>query len=383
MTIAIASGKGGTGKTSLSVALSRAAAQRTASRQTSPAACLLDCDVEEPNAAIFFAKGSAGNAGAAGITGAGANSAPGPESGSDAPSLPDPLENPVEVPVPEVDPAKCTACGKCVKACRFNAIALLKTTLMIFPELCHSCGGCVLACPAGALEEKPRRIGLVRGWKLDKKGRLLPPSGGNTPGGNTAGGNTAPGNTAALDLTEGLLDVGRAMSPPVIRAVKKTATQPAGTARTAGNELVLIDCPPGTSCPMVTAVRDADYVIFVTEPTPFGLHDLSLAVDTARTMGLSFGVVVNRAGEDKRVDEYCRKEGITLLASLPEDRRIAEAYSRGASMYEAGAQWQERIDRLLEALETAAKAAIIAGTGAPKQAATRTQHAQSPGEPSA
>lgn len=258
MQIAIASGKGGTGKTTLSVALAQAC--------NGPVQ-LLDCDVEAPNASIFL-------------------------------SLENPSEQTVSVPVPAVDSSRCTGCGKCAAICEFNALAVAGRSVLVFEELCHSCGGCTRICPEQAISEQPRKIGTLR-----------------------------TGAIGAIQLTEGRLDIGRAMAPPLIRAVKTSVDQ---------DLLILIDCPPGTSCPMITAVKDSDFVILVTEPTPFGLHDLTLAVETVRKLGLPFGVVINRADSgDDRVVQYCQKEGIRILLQIPELRKIAEAYSRGESILAA------------------------------------------------
>jgi MinD superfamily P-loop ATPase len=252
MQIAIASGKGGTGKTTLAVALALA--------WDGPVQ-LLDCDVEEPNAALFL-------------------------------TLENQAENPVSVPVPAVDSSRCTGCGKCAKICQFNALAVAGKSVLVFTELCHSCGGCVRVCPEKAITEVTLPVGTIRR-----------------------------GQSGNIGFMEGRLKIGRAMAPPVIRAVKKSADP----------ELpVLIDCPPGTSCPMITAVKGSDFVILVTEPTPFGLHDLKLAVETVRMLNIPFGVVINRSDAgDNRVVEYCKKENIRLLLQIPESRKIAEAYSRG------------------------------------------------------
>lgn len=277
--LAVASGKGGTGKTTLSVALALSAAGKTT---------LLDCDVEEPNAALFLG----GNA--AGVK----------------------IEE-ITLPVPEVSEEKCTACGACVKICMFNALALLKDQLLVFSELCHGCGACVMECPEWALTEKGEPIGTVRS---SEKGNLR--------------------------FVEGELKVGFAMSPPLIRAVKK---------RSGPSDLVIVDCPPGTSCPMITAVRGADFVLLVTEPTPFGLHDLTLAVGTVRKAGLSFGVVINRADSgDDRVRTYCAREGIPVLLEIPDDRRVAEAYSRGGTLLSAASEYGPMTARLLDAVFAAA-----------------------------
>lgn len=252
MIVAFASGKGGTGKTTLTLSLADSLAQDI---------LVLDCDVEEPNGHLFL--------------------------------VGEPEETQVvEIPVPEVDESLCDACGKCARACAYNAIVSLKTKPLVFPELCHGCGGCMLACPRNAIREVGHRTGEVEG--------------------RTHG---------SIRLIQGKLDVGAGMATPVIRAV---------TARAAGNELVLIDAPPGTSCPMVTSVRKADVVVLVTEPTPFGLNDLKLAVATLRQLRLPVGVVVNRDGSgDKRVHEWCERERIPVLASIPEARRVAEASAKG------------------------------------------------------
>jgi MinD superfamily P-loop ATPase len=257
VTIAIASGKGGTGKTTVAVNLALAALEPV---------LLLDCDVEEPNCHIFL-------------------------------EPPTWERETVGIPVPVVDEVKCNACGECGRICQYHAIVSLKTQPLVFPELCHGCGGCAKACPQGAITETVHEIGVVetggKGW---------------------------------VELVQGRLHVGRPMSPPLIRAVKKHR----------GIATAVIDCPPGTSCPVITAMRGSDFLVLVTEPTPFGLHDLVLAVETAREIGIPFAVAVNRSDAgDGRVTQYCSREGIRVLLQLPEDRRLAEAYSRGKAAVEA------------------------------------------------
>lgn len=273
MKIAVASGKGGTGKTTVSVALALAFDQPV---------CLIDCDVEEPNSAFFL----------------------NPETEN---------TQTVTVPVPEIDSEKCTACGACSNLCVFNAIAVAGKSALVFPELCHSCGGCMRICPAGAITEKSQTIGEI-----------------------------TQGTSGHITTLEGRLNIGNAMAPPLIRAVKK-AVPP--------EMPVLIDAPPGTSCPMITAVSGCDFVILVTEPTPFGLNDLKLAVETVRTLKIPSGVIINRsdAGDD-RVVRYCKEESIRLLLQIPESRKIAEAYSRGESILSAEPSLKEQFKDLLEAI---------------------------------
>ena len=251
MIVAVASGKGGTGKTTAAANLARVSG-----------AALLDCDVEEPNAHLFL-KG-------------------------------DPLGAPevVSIRVPEVDEARCDGCGECGRFCAFKALAVLGRRVLVFPELCHGCGGCERVCPKGAIREVPRRIGVVETFRAD-----------------------------GVTLIQGRLDVGVAMAPPLIRAVK---------ARTPAQGDAILDAPPGTSCPVVATLREADYVVLVTEPTPFGLYDLKLAVAVVRELRIPFGVVINRADcGDGRTRDFCREAWIPVLAEIPDDRRVAEAYSRG------------------------------------------------------
>ncbi len=287
MQIAVASGKGGTGKTTVAVALALVAPGQVQ---------LLDCDVEEPNAGIFLFK---------------------TQNGAQTQTS----EEEITIPIPVVDEEKCTGCGSCKTACKFNAIILLKKQVMIFPDLCHSCGACVMACPENALSELPQPIGQVR-----------------------------ESVNGALRFIQGELKIGFAMSPPLIRAVKNRAKTEMGTAKpTLPETLTLIDCPPGTSCPMVTSVRGSDFVVLVTEPTPFGLHDLKLAVATIRKMELSFGVVVNRSDVgDNRVTDWCGKEGISVLASIPDDRKVAVAYSNGGNLLSAGEKYRVLMEKLYE-----------------------------------
>lgn len=258
MRIAVASGKGGTGKTTVSVNLARTVGSNVQ---------LLDCDVEEPNAHLFLRC---------------------TETASDI----------VTIPIPDVDESLCNGCGACGRFCRYHAIVSFGSTPLVFPELCHGCGGCALVCPRGAIREAGRRIGVVETMETD-----------------------------GITLIQGRLDIGVAMAPPLIRAVK---------ARVDNDITAILDAPPGTSCPVITTLRGSDFVVLVTEPTPFGLHDLRLAVDMVRELAAPFGVVVNRMGVgDDRVHQFCRGQGIPILLEIPDDRRIAEAYSRGKLLVDA------------------------------------------------
>jgi len=278
-TIAVASGKGGTGKTSVSVALARSAPFP---------ATILDCDVEEPNAALFLFPGA------------------GPDSDEEA-----------NVLIPSVDKALCGACGECARFCRFNAIAILGKA-MPFPELCHGCGGCAIVCPKRAIAEVPNPIGRIRSWR-----------------------------DGALRLVEGELRVGSTLAPALIREVKRRASR--GATGTPG--IVIVDSPPGTSCAMAAAVKDADALLLVTEPTPFGLNDLKLAVECARSLALPLAVLMNRDGcGTDQTDAFCRAEGIPVIGRIRDDRRIAEAYARGRGLIEAAPEYRALMEEVLGSL---------------------------------
>ncbi|MGI6459853.1 MAG: P-loop NTPase [Candidatus Hydrogenedentales bacterium] len=278
MRIAIASGKGGTGKTTVATNLAYVASRAGHS------VAYLDCDVEEPNGALFL-----------------------------HPKISE--REPVHVSIPALDLSACTFCGLCGAICQYSAIVPLKDNVLIFPDLCHSCAGCWLVCESGALSESQRSIGT-----LEK------------------------GHAGEIQVIQGLLDIGRALSPPVIRAVKAAAPEA---------RLMLIDAPPGTSCPVIESVRDADYVLLVTEPTPFGLHDLKLAVEMVRVLGLPFGVVVNRADPSARdTHAWCEQEQIAILAEIPDDRRVAEVYSRGGMASEHLPEYFSVFSTLLGHLES-------------------------------
>jgi MinD superfamily P-loop ATPase len=255
MIIAMASGKGGTGKTTLALALASWCARE--GRTTA----LLDCDVEEPNADLFLG------------------------------SVIDSREA-VNVPVPRVDIDRCAGHGECERICEYSAIVLLKGKPLVLNDMCHSCGGCFLVCPEKAITEVPREVGTV-----------------------------STGRAGGILYAGGLLNIGEPMAPPVIKETKK---------RHAGAQVRIIDCPPGTSCPVIESVRRSDFVVLATEPTPFGQNDLALAVEMCRAMGLPFGVVINRDGiGDGGVRDYCAAEDIPVLASIPYSRELAEAYARG------------------------------------------------------
>lgn len=255
MIISIASGKGGTGKTTVATNLIASLGGNVR---------LLDCDVEEPNAHLFLNPKILGT-------------------------------NSVNAPVPLINDAKCTYCKKCMEICRFGAIAVVGKKVITFPELCHSCGGCTVICPEDAISESYRAIGLVETGFLEGLG--------------------------STGFAQGLLDIGQVMAPPVIKQVRTHANS---------EGLTIIDAPPGTSCPVITAMKGCDFVLLVTEPTPFGLHDLTLAVEAVKLLGIPSGLVINRAtmGNDG-VKKYAARENLPVLMEIPFDRQIAVAYSKG------------------------------------------------------
>lgn len=207
------------------------------------------------------------------------------------------------IPVPHVDEKRCTYCGKCAEVCAYHAVAVFSQYVMVFPNLCHGCGACSYLCPENAISEEGREIGMVE-W----------------------------GHSDGVEFIQGRLNVGEAMPTPIIRKVKERANH---------DEIVVIDVSPGTSCPVVESIKGSDFCLLVTEPTPFGLNDLILAVETAKALEVPCGVVINRAGiGDATVEEYCLKENIPVLLTVPLDTEIARFYSRGITLVEGMPQWQ-------------------------------------------
>ena len=263
MIISVASGKGGTGKTTVStnLALSIENVQ------------FIDCDVEEPNANIFL-KAKIDNS------------------------------KPISVSHPNIDKSKCDYCGKCSDFCAYNAIAVVPKNIIVFPELCHSCGGCELICPNEAVNWNNRVIGKVEH-----------------------------GQAKGIDFYQGLLNVGEMQAIPVIKALKRKIDK---------NKNVIIDVPPGTSCPVIESIVGSNYCILVTEPTPFGLYDLKLAVEVVRHLKIPFGVIINRDGiGDNKVEYYCQKENIPVLLKVPDRRKIAYLYSKGIALASKSTEWHE------------------------------------------
>jgi len=257
--IAVASGKGGTGKSTISINLARILSKNGKN------VVLLDCDVEEPNCHIFL-----------------------------KPQITSIIEQHLDVPF--INEEKCTGCGECSRFCEFNCLAVANKKVIVFSELCHSCGGCALICPENAISWQKRLTGTI------EKGKSL-----------------------NLDFYHGKLKVGEPMSPPLIKELKKTVDS-----ELSKNYFQILDCPPGTSCPVVASVGDADFVVLVTEPTPFGLNDLKLAVDMIKELKKPFGIVINKSNEnDALIEDYTREENISILAKLSDERKIAEAYSKG------------------------------------------------------
>lgn len=274
MIIAVASGKGGTGKTLVATSLALSLGQNVQ---------LLDCDVEEPNAAIFI-----------------------------KPQIEKTIK--ASVLIPGIDESKCDYCGKCAAVCEYHALVVAKNKVLVFPEMCHSCGACALLCPRQAISEQAREIG-----RIEIGGRFI----------------------------QGCLNVGEVMSPPLIRQVKELI-DPSRT--------VIIDSPPGTSCPVITAVKGSDFCLLVTEPTPFGLNDLILAVEMVRKLGIQFGVLINRSdlGDDK-TEAYCEAEKIPVLMRIPFKKEIAQAYSKGIPLIEIMPEYKVKFLRLYDALSQGKK----------------------------
>jgi MinD superfamily P-loop ATPase len=217
----------------------------------------------------------------------------------------------VSIPTPKVDEQKCSYCGKCAEVCAYNAIAILSKHVLVFPQLCHGCGACSYLCPEKAISEEVREIGVMESGDAD-----------------------------GVEFAHGKLNVGEAMPTPVIRRVKELVNQ---------DGIVIIDVPPGTSCPVVESIKDSDFCLLVTEPTPFGLSDLVLAVETVRELKIPCAIVLNRAGVgDNKVEEYCRKENIPILLTIPLDTGIARLYSRGVTLAEGMPRWKEGFLSLFE-----------------------------------
>jgi MinD superfamily P-loop ATPase len=288
--IAVASGKGGTGKTTIAVSLALSLEK----------ALFLDCDVEEPNAHIFL-----------------------------KPAL-EYTKN-AHILIPRVDEEKCTGCGLCSDVCSYSALAVLpdgkgqkegkkrKGRVLLFDHLCHGCGACSRLCPQGAIREVPKPIGVVEA-----------------------------GQTGDIRFVHGRLTIGEILSPSLIRQVRRYAEDSSSSLP------VIIDAPPGTSCPMVASVKGADFCILVAEPTPFGLSDLRQTVDVIRRMDIPFAVILNRDGiGDGRVEEYCASEGIEILMKIPFDREIARFYAEGIPLVEARPRFRAELLKIYEGITVA------------------------------
>ncbi len=277
MIISIASGKGGTGKTTVAVNLATSI----------PNVQLLDCDVEEPNSHIFI-----------------------------KPEIDGTIS--VPIPVPNVDEGKCNYCGRCAEICEYNAIAILKDNVLVFPELCHGCGACSNLCPQNAIKEVSRQIGFV---EIGTKGDL--------------------------QFGHGRLNIGEAMSPPLIRAVKEYSNP---------SRTIIIDAPPGTSCPVIESIKGSDFCILVTEPTPFGLNDLILAVEVLRKVRIPFGVVINKSDlGNKDTHVYCKEENVPILMEIPFKKEIAMVYSKGMLLVEQFPEYKKEFGKMYESIKSMVK----------------------------
>lgn len=272
MIISIASGKGGTGKTTVAVNLALSLPKGTAQ--------VIDCDVEEPNAHLFL-----------------------------HPTIRQVTS--IGIPVPRIDESKCTYCGKCAQVCEYHAIAVLLKNVLVFDELCHGCGACSYLCPEKAIVEVEREIGIVQ-----------------------------EGTSNGIPFVNGVLNVGEPMASPLIRKAKEKIQK---------DKIAILDAPPGTACPVIETVKGSDFCILVTEPTPFGLNDLELAVGMLEKLGIPKGVVINKADMgDRGVRDYCQLKNIPILMEIPMDRQIAESYSKGIPFVIEKSSYISRFQELFE-----------------------------------
>ncbi|MDD3839520.1 MAG: ATP-binding protein [Clostridia bacterium] len=271
MKIAVLSGKGGTGKTTVAASLASVIENCQ----------YVDCDVEEPNGAVFI-----------------------------KPDLKRRYD--VEVLVPQVNEQNCDGCGKCAETCQFNAIAVVKGKVLIFPEICHHCGACVLACPNSAIEEKKRTIGII---ETDEQEKFI----------------------------QGKLNIGEPISIPIITDIKNRLNSDVPT---------IIDCSPGASCVVVNSIEGCDYCILVTEPTPFGLHDLKIAVQLVEKMGIPYGVVINKADQkDESIHSFCKQKDIKILMEIPFSKETAQMYSKGILPVESDKRWAKKFKELFDSVK--------------------------------
>jgi MinD superfamily P-loop ATPase len=287
MIITVASGKGGTGKTTVAtnLALSIEGSQ------------YINCDVEEPNGNLFLHAEIETRRGAG-------------------------------IPMPVIDEERCTLCGDCAEACEFNALAVSRERVLLFSDLCHGCGVCSYVCPeSGAVTERLRRLGEI------EMGRAQ----------GTSGRANDRADGSEIAYTGAHRDVGALLVTPLIKEVKKTADS---------ERTVILDAPPGTSCPVVETLRGSDYCLLVTEPTPFGLNDLQLAVGVVRELGIPFGVILNQSDSgDAQVMDYSRQERIPVLLEIPFSRELAVAYSKGVAICEQDAGYRARFQRLFRDIQ--------------------------------
>jgi len=283
MIVAVASGKGGTGKTTVATSL----ALSMASEQPDAPPVFLDCDVEAPNAHLFL-----------------------------KPVFEQRQE--VGILIPEVDETRCTHCGKCAEVCQYHAIAVLGQKTLVFSQLCHGCGSCTALCPEDAITETPNNIGVLER------------------------GQTAQG----ISFARGVMNVGEPMAAPIIRQLKAWVTPQVG-------QHIIVDCPPGTSCPAVASIQGSDFLLLVTEPTPFGLHDLRLAVQVGHELGIPMGVIVSRDSKTgfSGVDDFCQTEQLPILLRIPFERAIAEGLAQGRTLVEIHPEYSPRLWNIFQKLE--------------------------------